>query len=206
MAVIRMSRSICTELFLPLLDKGCVTSKEPMAFVLLCRGGYCFETNMLLAQALKYAGFELYTAAGRVVQKRQSDKVSLLESVPCSHTRPEGMAFCLGDTMQVLHMKMCWSRIKANNGCHLLEDEAVNRQSVKSMPCVITSVEIHGRAAGYIGRLGSPSRPRPSAARLLGLWLWIWWFHPKSTRVIGWFQSKEDIRHTQKPKLFWKQW
>lgn len=35
-----------------------------------CRGGYCFETNGLLAHALRASGFLLYTAAARVVMER----------------------------------------------------------------------------------------------------------------------------------------
>ena len=31
------------------------------------RGGYCFETNLLLAAALRTLGFDFYTCAGRVV-------------------------------------------------------------------------------------------------------------------------------------------
>ena len=34
---------------------------------LFYRGGYCFEQNILLAAALRALGYDLYTAAGRVV-------------------------------------------------------------------------------------------------------------------------------------------
>ena len=34
---------------------------------IFCRGGYCFEQNILLAAALRTLGYDFYTAAGRVV-------------------------------------------------------------------------------------------------------------------------------------------
>ena len=45
--------------------------------LLCCRGGYCYESNNLLAKALKALGFDVYSVGARNVDER-SVEVSVL--------------------------------------------------------------------------------------------------------------------------------
>ena len=53
-----------------------------------CRGGYCFETNALLAHVLRAAGFQIHTAAARVVVGKRSDHSDEASSSIIPFSRP----------------------------------------------------------------------------------------------------------------------
>ncbi len=67
-----------------LTSSNSIKGTPPASFVLCCRGGYCYESNNLLAKALKTLGFDVYSVGARNVDEKSAE----VDRSCCSYYTP----------------------------------------------------------------------------------------------------------------------
>ena len=56
-----------------LMNSNSTKGTPPASLLLCCRGGYCYESNNLLAKALKTLGFDVYSVGARNVDEKSAE-------------------------------------------------------------------------------------------------------------------------------------